>query len=134
MKMEVTATATVASMRPGKSAQAAGHLAKAAFAEAKSVGIEVPKNAQGMAASSIARGAEPSSVFAALVAQRPTDETSTSAGGTDVSDGLDLAGPPNGDLDTVADADAGYMNGTDLNGDSTPDAARTAGIVLNGSA
>jgi hypothetical protein len=129
--MDVTATATVASARPGKSLQAVGHLAKAAIAEAKSAGIEVPKNAQGMAASSIARGAEPSSVFAALIAQEAADEASNFAGDNDVSDGLEGAVPPDGDVDAVADADAGYMNGTDIVGDGALEAAKTAVVLLN---
>lgn len=42
-------------------------MAKAAVAEARAAGIELPKNAQGMAASAIARGADPASLFAAKV-------------------------------------------------------------------
>lgn len=54
--------------RPGKSAQAPGQQAKVAVAAAEAAGIALPKNAQGMAASAIARGADPASIFAALVA------------------------------------------------------------------
>ena len=41
---------------PGRSALSVGHLAKAAVAEARAAGIDLPRNAQGMAASRIARG------------------------------------------------------------------------------
>ena len=60
--------------RPGKSAMAVGQMAKAAVAEARAAGAELPKNAQGVAASAIARGAEPASIFEALVAPPPSDE------------------------------------------------------------
>ena len=53
--------------RPGKSGQSVGHLAKTAVAEARAAGVELPKNAQGHAASRIAGGADPASVFAASV-------------------------------------------------------------------
>ena len=59
--------------RPGKSGQSVGHLAKAAVAEARAAGVELPKNAQGHAASRIAGGADPASVFAALV-EPPVEE------------------------------------------------------------
>ncbi|NNF72127.1 MAG: hypothetical protein HKN02_08055 [Rhodobacteraceae bacterium] len=51
---------------PGKSAEAPGQQAKAAVAQARADGIDLPRNAQGVAASQIARGADPASVFAAL--------------------------------------------------------------------
>lgn len=53
---------------PGKSAMAPGQLAKVAVAEARAAGVEVPKNAQGLAASQIAKGADPASIFAAQIA------------------------------------------------------------------
>ncbi len=62
-----------AEMMRGKSAMAPGQLAKVAVAEARAAGIEVPKNAQGFAASQIAKGADPASIFAAAVT--PIDET-----------------------------------------------------------
>lgn len=56
----------------GKSAQSVGHLAKAVVASARSAaleaGVELPRNAQGLAASGIARGADPASIFAGLLA------------------------------------------------------------------
>lgn len=51
----------------GRRAEAVGQQAKAAIAAAREAGAELPKNAQGIAASGIARGADPSSIFAALV-------------------------------------------------------------------
>ncbi|MBT8477150.1 MAG: hypothetical protein HKO95_15090 [Rhodobacteraceae bacterium] len=51
---------------PGKSAEAPGQQAKAAVAQVRADGIDLPSNAQGVAASQIARGADPASVFAAL--------------------------------------------------------------------
>lgn len=93
--MDVTATATTPIPAPtpapvtgpGKSAQSTGHLAKAAVAEVRAGGIELPKNAQGKAASAIAQGADPASVFAAVTepapvnppAEPPTEGTAPSA-------------------------------------------------------
>lgn len=53
---------------PGKSALAPGQQAKAAIAAARGAGVDLPKNAQGFAASQIARGAEAASLFAAQIA------------------------------------------------------------------
>lgn len=52
-----------AAMRP----MAVGQAAKAAAAAAVEAGAELPKNATGLAASAIARGADPGSIFAARV-------------------------------------------------------------------
>lgn len=60
-----------AAARPGKSAGAPGQLAKIAVADAKAAGAALPKNAQGMAASAIAKGADPASVFAAMIPPPP---------------------------------------------------------------
>lgn len=57
---------------PGKSAMAPGQMAKAAVAEARAAGAQLPANAQGLAASQIARGADPASLFAALIPQSET--------------------------------------------------------------
>ena len=54
---------------PGKSAMAPGQQAKAAVAEAEVQGATLPANAQGYAASQIARGADPATVFAAMIPQ-----------------------------------------------------------------
>ncbi len=58
-------------------AQAVGHQAKAAVIAAREAGADLPKNAQGMAASEIAKGADPESIFAALVTQNevPADDS-----------------------------------------------------------
>ena len=81
--MNVTSSPEVASVvaaaRPGKSGQSVGHQAKAAVAAAASDGVDLPRNAQGMAASAIARGIDPASVFAALVAPEPTPPTGDGA-------------------------------------------------------
>ena len=53
--------------RPGKSGMAVGHQAKRAVLDAIEAGVVLPKNAQGLAAARIAGGADPTSVFAALV-------------------------------------------------------------------
>ena len=52
---------------PGKSGSSTGHLAKQAVSAARAAGIEIPKNAQGIAASQISKGADPASVFAVQV-------------------------------------------------------------------
>ncbi|MGR3291193.1 MAG: hypothetical protein ACU0C9_08365 [Paracoccaceae bacterium] len=57
--------------RPGNSAQSVGHRAKAAIAAAHDSGVEVPKNAQGVAASQIASGADPATLFAAISKDEP---------------------------------------------------------------
>ena len=56
-----------APLRPGKSASAVGQMAKQAVAAAREAGLDVPKNAQGLAASQIAQGASPESIFSAQV-------------------------------------------------------------------
>ena len=60
-------------MGPGKKMDAVGQQAKAAVNAAREAGIELPKNAQGMAASGLARGADPETLFASLVT--PEDPT-----------------------------------------------------------
>lgn len=51
----------------GNRDQTVGHKAKAAVAAARDAGVELPKNAQGLAASGIAGGVDPSSLFVAFV-------------------------------------------------------------------
>ena len=53
----------------GKNAQAVGQQAKAIVAIARELGADMPKNAQGLAASTVARGIDPASLFAARVAE-----------------------------------------------------------------
>ena len=87
----------------GKRAMAVGQQARAAVAEARAGGAELPRNAQGVAASAIARGADPASVFAALVTPEVPPEPVAP------NDGPDLPGtgdtPPVGEApgDLVAD-------------------------------
>ena len=59
---------------PGKKAAAIGQQAKQAVTVARGF-ADLPKNTQGLAASGLARGADPASLFAGLVAPPPTDET-----------------------------------------------------------
>ena len=99
--MEISAT-SVSAIRPGKSAQSVGHMAKAAVLEARAAGAELPKNAQGVAASAIARGADPASVFAALIT--PPDPVVEEPAVEDGAEPLALA-----DEDiNIGFADAGY--------------------------
>lgn len=91
-------TAAVAPAVPSE--QAVGQQAKAAVAQARADGVDLPKNAQGLAASGIARGAEPASVFAALY--QPIDPVQAAP---DVASGdaADVGDPNIFDADSVAD-------------------------------
>lgn len=64
----------------GNRANAPGQQAKAAVIVAREAGMDLPANAQGVAASAIARGADPASVFAGMAA---TPQPSVEAGGDD---------------------------------------------------
>jgi len=57
-----------ASGHPGRRGRAVGHMARQTVASAMAAGVDLPKNAQGFAASLIARGADPESLFSAAVA------------------------------------------------------------------
>lgn len=86
----------VAATSPGKSAGSVGHLARQAVAAARDAGVELPKNAQGLAARQIARGADAASVFAAQIAAlAPAESVGEAAAAT-------AAGP------TMSDAIAAY--------------------------
>ena len=74
---------TGATNSPGKSAQSVGHQAKQAVATAREAGIELPKNAQGFAASQIASGADPATLFAAQVEDPPVDSADVSTEAAD---------------------------------------------------
>jgi hypothetical protein len=76
---------------PGNSAEAPGQQAKAAVAQARADGIDLPSNAQGVAASQIARGADPASVFAAL--NPPPVEDPPPVADAPVVDGPDAIAP-----------------------------------------
>ena len=77
---------TVSAARPGKNGQSVGHLAKQAVSAAREAGIDLPRNAQGVAASQIAQGADPASVFAAAAepdVPAGTGETGAAGAGDD---------------------------------------------------
>ena len=86
---------------PGKSAHSVGHRARAAVAAAHEAGLEVPKNARGYAASMTAKGADPETLFAALVDEPPADvplgDTEPAVADLDASDPVEVA-PVEGDL------------------------------------
>lgn len=87
----------------GKSAMSVGHQAKAAVAEARAAGVELAKNAQGFAASQIARGADAASVFAAQIAALTPVEPVTPPEGQ-VIDAYDAgSGAPQEDPTTPVD-------------------------------
>ncbi len=65
----------------GRRGEAVGQQAKAAVAAAREAGAELPKNAQGLAASGIARGADPASIFAALVTEVAPSDAGGDVGG-----------------------------------------------------
>ena len=77
---------------PGKKMQSVGHLAKRAVAAAMEAGIDLPKNAQGMAASAIAKGADPASVFDALV--QPEDPVADPVGTAEKTEAPVQDAPP----------------------------------------
>lgn len=58
---------------PGKKMQSVGQKAKMAVAMAQEAGGMLPKNAQGVAASGLARGADAEALFASVVAPEPVD-------------------------------------------------------------
>ena len=116
----IDAISTAVVTRPGNSANSVGHQAKAAVAAAKEAGIDVPRNAQGMAASAIAQGAEPGSVFAALTVPEVT-ETEDSAPPTSET-------PPQQDVPPEAGgmAETGYAGAGPVIGDAALTDAETA--------
>ena len=101
--MEISGSSHALTMRPGKSGQSMGHMAKAAVAEAKATGAELPKNAQGLAASAIAKGADPASIFAALVTPDPVEPSDDGVLGPPLNDAIvETSLPPASDDDPVA--------------------------------
>ncbi len=80
-------------------AGAVGQQAKVAVAAARETGAELPKNAQGHAASAIAHGAAPESVFAARVSP-PADD-----GGSPIGGAVGVAPADTGDVPDVAVGD-----------------------------
>ncbi|MBB96195.1 MAG: hypothetical protein CML68_16590 [Rhodobacteraceae bacterium] len=103
---------------PGKSGQSVGHQAKATVAAAKEAGIEPPKNAQGLAASQIARGVEAAMIFTAPeppVSDPPVADPPVSDPADPVSDGSTASTDTSG-ADTaliLLTADAGYSAASD---------------------
>jgi hypothetical protein len=77
-------------------------MAKAAVAEARVAGVEMPKNAQGLAASAIAKGADPASVFAAQVAALAPPDPAPSV--PDATDTTDATAPADAASDIYAKA------------------------------
>ena len=57
-----------------RNAGAVGQNAKQIVAEARVSGVDLPKNAQGLAASAVARGVDLESLFAAQVAELPASD------------------------------------------------------------
>ena len=95
----ITAPQTYAPVSPGKSAQSVGHLAKTAVADARAEGAELPRNAQGLAASQIARGADPASIFAGIIAaQMPVEPVAPP-----VDQAIDAYGAATGAIDDAQD-------------------------------
>lgn len=135
--VEASSNTMTTPTRPGKSAQAVGQMAKAAVAEARAAGVEMPKNAQGMAASAIARGADSSSVFLALVQPDPiTDDGAASdASGEEVAvrDAGEVSSAPAGtaDAQTIVAAEEGYAAAADATASNMiKDEAETALALL----
>lgn len=89
----------------GRRADAVGQQAKASVSAAREAGAELPKNAQGLAASGIARGADPASIFAALVTEIAPSDAGGDVGGvptTAVDDPGVTAGAGSGDVPVEA--------------------------------
>ncbi|RZW08664.1 MAG: hypothetical protein EX266_05280 [Rhodobacteraceae bacterium] len=61
----------------GKRADAVGQQAKAAVAVAREAGQTLPSNAQGLAASAVARGIDPATLFAARVTELDGSDAAT---------------------------------------------------------
>lgn len=114
----------------GRRGDAVGQQAKAAVSAAREAGAELPKNAQGLAASGIARGADPASIFAALVTEVAPADAGGDVGGVPTTAADDLGVPTADDADgtpveatpsapvaplppTVAEGESGETSGAD---------------------
>ncbi len=98
MSLPMTASASaaprgLATRDPVTTPRPVGQAARDAVQTARDQGADVPRNAQGVAARAIARGADPQSVFAGLVTSPPAPEETGDIG------------TPDGD--TVSPQDAG---------------------------
>ena len=97
----------------GRSEEATGQQAKQAVGDARQSGADMPKNAQGIAASQIAQGADPASIFAALF-----DAISDADAADEADIAVDEAGEGT-ESDSVADilsdavTDLGVVSDTD---------------------
>lgn len=140
--MDVSAVGGVGNLNRiggGQGAETApGQLAKSAVSAAREAGIELPPNAQGFAASSIARGADPAAVFAAAAAEEtpgiprdPAPDVTAGTGGApdapetgtgnDVAPaGVESAGPGGvEDPDPVAEAREAELSAAETPNDGT---------------
>ena len=127
---------------PGKST-APGQLAKSAVAEARAAGVELPSNAQGLAASQIAKGADPSALFTLQTTQDAdaTDgtqapgaagETPASGGTPATDDGAAVpAGPEQVAAETAMAATLAYQTGAALLAGSGDSSAQVALDLLS---
>jgi hypothetical protein len=111
-----------------KKESAPGQQAKAAIAEAREAGTELPKNIQGKVASAIARGIDPQTVFAALVEPQPepVDETTEETKTVNVVDGEIDAEQDEAvvltdevEINTVSDAEAALVLLLEENGEES---------------
>lgn len=73
--MDMVQTGAAGGPRGAGKAQAIGQLAKQAVAEARAGGADLPRNAQGLAASGLAKGAGFATLVAALMPPPPVTET-----------------------------------------------------------
>lgn len=118
----------------GKRAAAVGQQAKAWVGAAREAGQAMPKNAQGLAASALAQGVDPASLFAARV--------DAGAGGAEGSGGVEDGGavpPEDGAVlpegGAVAPEDGGVAPDEGLpEGDALPEAVAADGTVADGEA
>ncbi|QGX96856.1 hypothetical protein EI983_00590 [Roseovarius faecimaris] len=95
-------------VRPGKAAQSVGHMAKAAVTAAKEAGAVLPKNAQGLAASAVAHGVDPATLFESMIPPPPAVED------TPPDDGATAPDP-----DPVQAAEAGFGEAATITGGVT---------------
>ena len=89
--------------------RAVGLAAKALVSQARDAGAELPNNIQGKAASSLARGIDPASLFAAVAGAPGAGDGAGDAAGDSVGDAPDVSpSPPDdapGDVSTSADGE-----------------------------
>ena len=86
----------------GKSAESVGHRAKTMSAEMRATGRDLPRNANGVIASAVARGLPPESLFAARVSEQPGSDSTSDITGI-VTDGS-AESQPVGEAGKASDA------------------------------